>query len=196
MGNKDIDTNRKVSGDDLYSRPNTRSTKIGTNKMTPVTAGTTKRHHINTDLKVDSSVCNKATVTTPRKTNRVLTQRQNPCSTQNLLMGAEKAMDNDQMLEKYIDKVDREQTTLRQDIRISERNTSERISTIEERMDTRLNRIEDMIRENNNSYNADYKSLITQINTYSNDNRKFLWGITITILVSCVATVVAVIAGV
>ncbi len=104
-------------------------------------------------------------------------------------------VDNNQILEKYIDKVDRDQAALREDIRESERRTSERVAVIEERMDARLNRIEDMLQKNSDSYNADYKSLITQINSSGNENRKFMWGIAITILVACVATVVAVIVG-
>lgn len=54
-------------------------------------------------------------------------------------------MTSDDFLSKYIEKVDRDQSDLRNDIRESERRISERTAAIEERMDNRLNRIEDMI---------------------------------------------------
>ena len=57
----------------------------------------------------------------------------------------ESNMNSDDMLKSYIDKVDRDQADLRQDIRDREEKTSKRLESIEGRMDTRLNRIEDMI---------------------------------------------------
>lgn len=59
----------------------------------------------------------------------------------------ENRMNENDMLKAYMEKVDRDQSDLRADIRESERRTSEKIDKIEERMDSRLNRIEDMIKE-------------------------------------------------
>lgn len=59
----------------------------------------------------------------------------------------EPKMNENDMLKAYMEKVDRDQSDLRADIRESERRTSEKIDKIEERMDSRLNRIEDMIKE-------------------------------------------------
>lgn len=54
-------------------------------------------------------------------------------------------MNNDDFLSKYIEKIDHDQSDLREDIRESERRTSTKLESIEERMDKRLDRIEDMI---------------------------------------------------
>jgi len=68
-------------------------------------------------------------------------------------------MDNNQILEKYIDKVDRDQAALREDIRESERRTAERIADIEQKMDARLNRIEDMIAKSNDRLDSKISSV-------------------------------------
>lgn len=54
-------------------------------------------------------------------------------------------MTNDEFLNKYIEKLDRDQSDLRTDIRESERRSNERSKAVEDRMDNRLDRIEDMI---------------------------------------------------
>ena len=58
-------------------------------------------------------------------------------------------MDNNELLKVYIEKVDRDQSDLRADIKESERRTTEQVSRIESRMDDRLNRIENLISETN-----------------------------------------------
>lgn len=64
----------------------------------------------------------------------------NSCS----IKAEESPMTNDEFLSRYIEKVDRDQSDLRADIREGERRTSEKISSVEERMDSRLNKIENL----------------------------------------------------
>ena len=59
-------------------------------------------------------------------------------------MGKTKMNEND-ILKTFIEKVDRDQSDLKIDIRESEKRTSDKINKMEERMDARLNRIEDAI---------------------------------------------------
>ena len=68
-----------------------------------------------------------------------------PNITNNFSKTEENKMNENDMLKAYMEKVDRDQSDLRADIRESERRTSEKIDKIEERMDQRLNRIEDII---------------------------------------------------
>lgn len=70
-----------------------------------------------------------------------------PYVVNNFSKAEEPKMNENDMLKAYMEKVDRDQSDLRADIRESERRTSEKIDKIEERMDSRLNRIEDMIKE-------------------------------------------------
>ena len=65
----------------------------------------------------------------------------------NISKREETKMNENDILKAYIEKVDRDQSDLRADIRESERRTSEKMDKIEERMDQRLNRIEDMIQK-------------------------------------------------
>lgn len=98
------------------------------------------------------------------------------------------AMDNNKLLEKYIEKMDRDQSDLRRDIQMSEDRTNKRLSEIEQRMDNRLNRIEDMISGQNDKINNLHRHITQELR----DNRKFMWGITISI----VALIITVIIGV
>ena len=54
-------------------------------------------------------------------------------------------MDDNKILEMYIQKTNQDQEQLRNDVRASEERTSSRTNAIEERMDHRLDRIENMI---------------------------------------------------
>lgn len=72
-------------------------------------------------------------------------------------------MEENKLLEFYIKKVDQDQSGLRADIRASEQRTSDKISSVEERMDARLNRIEDMISKSNENFNENIKSVGTKI---------------------------------
>ena len=97
-------------------------------------------------------------------------------------------MENNNLLEKYIEKVDRDQSDLRADIRASEERTSKNISEMQSRMDNRLNRIEDLISSQNGNIDAKFDKLETKID----ENKKFMWGIFLSIAALCVATIIGV----
>jgi len=91
-------------------------------------------------------------------------------------------MNNDDILSKYIEKVDRDQSDLRFDIREIEKRTSHTLENIEKRMDSRLNRIEDLIAKQSDDLNkkiADsYSKLESKMNEHNREfktmNRQFL----------------------
>lgn len=90
-------------------------------------------------------------------------------------------MDSNQILEKYIDKVDRDQVALRADIRESERRIFSQIKSSEDRMDLRLNRIEDMISHVNDKMDS--------VRDHSNDSLKWNIGVAIATIIG-IATLV------
>lgn len=97
-------------------------------------------------------------------------------------------MNNGDILERYINKVNRDQSDLRNDIRVSKRHTQENLSKIEERMDTRLNRIEDMMfKQNDVIYKLKY-DLIEKMDA----SQKWIIGIAIATILGITAMVIAV----
>jgi hypothetical protein len=107
-------------------------------------------------------------------------------------------MDNN-LLEKYIEKVDRDQSDLRADIRASEERTAKNLSDVHQRMDNRLNRIEDLISKQNDSFETKFNKLENKIDTKIDslegkidENKKFMWGITISIVGLCIATIIGI----
>jgi hypothetical protein len=102
-------------------------------------------------------------------------------------------VDNNEILMKYMEKVDRDQSDLRNDIRESEHRTTERISSIEERMDNRLDRIEDMISEHTKSIDEKFSNLESKIDS----NNKYIHNISISVMIGIgsisVATIVSLI---
>ncbi len=97
-------------------------------------------------------------------------------------------MDNNTLLEKYIEKMDRDQSDLRRDIQISEERTSKKLSETEQRMDERLNRIEDMFLNQSDKISSLYNHVTKEFR----DNRKFMWGITISIIALVVAAIIGI----
>ncbi|AEV69294.1 hypothetical protein [Acetivibrio clariflavus] len=91
-------------------------------------------------------------------------------------------MNNDDILSKYIEKVDRDQSDLRADMREIEKKTANTLENIERRMDLRLNRIEDLIAKQNDDLNKkipdSYSKLESKINEANREfkvmNRQFL----------------------
>lgn len=91
-------------------------------------------------------------------------------------------MNNDDILSKYIEKVDRDQSDLRADMREIEKRTANTLENIERRMDLRLNRIEDLIAKQNDDLNKkipdSYSKLESKINEANREfkvmNRQFL----------------------
>ena len=93
----------------------------------------------------------------------------------------ENKMDSNELLKAYIEKVDRDQSDLRSDIRESERRTSAKIDNIERRMDGRLNRIEDMISNSINKNNEKIEALESKI------DGKACW-----VVGTCIATIIGI----
>lgn len=90
-------------------------------------------------------------------------------------------MNENDILKSYIEKVDRDQSDLRADIRESENRTSEKINRIEERMDVRLNRIEDMIKQSTEQNSDNLKSLEKEVHS------KLGW-----VIATCLATIIGI----
>lgn len=91
----------------------------------------------------------------------------------------------DDLLKLYIEKVDRDQSDLRKDISESEKRTEIKISEIEKRMDARVERIEQLI----NSQNDKMSSMKDSVENGLHENKKFMWGIIITILLSIIGSI-------
>lgn len=106
------------------------------------------------------------------------------------LYNMQRADNMDDLLKSYIEKVNRDQSDLREDIRESEKRTEHRISEMEGRMDSRLERIERMIEKQGDNI----QSIEQNVNNKMDDNKKFMWGIVITILLSIVASIGVIVA--
>lgn len=101
-------------------------------------------------------------------------------------------MDNNKILELYIAKVDKDQSELKQDIRESENRIFQKVSDSEERMNKRLDKIEDLIKDQNTKFDKMDDKIVEVSQSVKNgleDYRKFLWGITISILLA-IATMI------
>lgn len=104
-----------------------------------------------------------------------------PYVVNNFSKAEESKMNENDMLKTYMEKVDRDQSDLRADIRASERRTSEKIDKMEERMDQRLNRIEDMIQ----SYTKETADSIDKLNEKVDSKLRWVEG-------TCVATILGI----
>lgn len=93
----------------------------------------------------------------------------------------------DDLLQKYIEKVDRDQSDLRKDIKDSEDRVNRVVENSEQRMDKRLDRIEQMINDQNNRIDA----LSEKITTKLEEDRKYRHTNNIAILIGVVTTVLA-----
>lgn len=72
----------------------------------------------------------------------------------------EEGKDMDDLLKTYIEKVDRDQSELREDIRESEKRTEKRIADSERRMDEHLDKIEQLIISQNDKMD-DFKQKVS-----------------------------------
>lgn len=97
--------------------------------------------------------------------------------------------DMDELLKAYIEKVDRDQSELREDIRESERRTDKRIEDSERRMDVRLDKIEKLI----NVQNDKIDELKQSVNEKLEDDKKYRHTNNIAIVIGVVSTVIAMI---
>lgn len=93
----------------------------------------------------------------------------------------------DDLLKTYIEKVDRDQVSLREDIRESERRTEKRIHDYEERMENRFDRIEKLIRDQN----EDIKNLKDEVNNRLQEDQKYRHTNNIAIIIGVIATVLS-----
>ena len=91
----------------------------------------------------------------------------------------------DDLLQKYIEKVDRDQSDLRKDIKDSEDRVNRVVENSEQRMDKRLDRIEQMINDQNNRIDA----LSEKITTKLEEDRKYRHTNNIAIVLGVIATV-------
>lgn len=98
-------------------------------------------------------------------------------------------MDNNKILELYIAKVDKDQSELKQDIRESENRIFQKVSDSEERMNKRLDKIEDLIKDQNTKFDK-IVEVSQSVKNGLEDYRKFLWGITISILLAIAAMII------
>lgn len=105
--------------------------------------------------------------------------------------------DMDDLLKTYIEKVDRDQNALREDIRESERRTERNIKTSENRMDKRLDKIEEMIISQNEKIEKLGEKITDLDGTVRDkleDHKRFLWGIVFSVIIGIASMVIAVIA--
>lgn len=105
-------------------------------------------------------------------------------------------MDQDKILEIYISKIDKDQSELKKDIREREERTEKYIRESEERMERRLQNIESLIEKQNEKLNetverqnAKMDEIKEKVETGIHENKKFMWGIVITILLSIIASI-------
>lgn len=105
-------------------------------------------------------------------------------------------MDENKLLEKYMDKIDADQRELKTDVREREERIDKRVTESESRMDARLDRIENMITSQNEKFDK-IDGKITRVNeevgNKLEDYRKFLWGIAISIFLAIAAMIVSLI---
>lgn len=113
----------------------------------------------------------------------------------NMKLEGGKEMDNDKILEKYLDKVDKDTYALKDDMRDSEKRTTERIAESEARNEKRMEILLDAI----NKQGTQFKTLENIVNDKTekmeskiDENKKFL----ITIMISIVGIVAATIIGI
>lgn len=91
-------------------------------------------------------------------------------------------MNHDDILSKYIDRLDRDQSDLRADIREIEKKSANTLESIEKSMDLRLNKIEDLIAKQGDDLNRkiidSYNKFETKLNEANKEtktmNRQFL----------------------
>nr|WP_300210073.1 hypothetical protein [uncultured Anaerostipes sp.] len=108
----------------------------------------------------------------------------------------EKRVDNNKILEIYIEKVDKDQASLKEDIREFEKRTEKRIQDSEERMDKRLDKIEGMITSQNEKIEKLSEKITELDGTVRDrleDHKRFLWGIAFSVIIGIAGMVIAVI---
>lgn len=112
------------------------------------------------------------------------------------------SMDNDKILEKYLEKVDKDTYELKKDVQESEKRLHEYIRESEGRMEKRFENIEKLILNQNDklksledTVNKSIYDLKEKVDEKMDDNRKFMWGIMFSVIGIAVAAILAVIMG-
>lgn len=105
----------------------------------------------------------------------------------------------DDLLSKYIEKVDRDHSDLRRDINESEKRTQKSVDDSEHRMDKRLDRIEQLIQDQNNKIeqiitiqNGKIDSLSDNVTEKLNEDRKYRHTNNIAIVIGVITVVIAI----
>ena len=94
-------------------------------------------------------------------------------------------MDDNKILELYMDKVDKDQRDLKDDVRESEKRNDERMAQIVELIKEQNQKIEKV---------EDKLSMVSkEVSNGLNEYRKFMWGITISIFLAIAAMIITVI---
>jgi len=97
--------------------------------------------------------------------------------------------DMDDLLKTYIEKVDKDQMALREEMRERERRTEKRIDDSEKRMEAKVDRIEKMM----NVQNEKFDKLKESIDSSIEEDRKFHYANMIAVISGVVATILTVI---
>ncbi len=112
-------------------------------------------------------------------------------------------MENEKFMEMYLDKMNKDQSDLREDIRASEKRTAENTRSMEERMDKRVEQMLGVVQNNATQYEKKIDKLemkidnvVQKVEQSAKENRSFMWGIVFTIIIGIAAMVVAMCIGI
>lgn len=108
----------------------------------------------------------------------------------------EDTMDDNKLLEKYMDKVDSDQRDLKVEMRESERRTEKRIESSDKRLDEHVSRIVGVIEEQNKKFDKiddKMEAISNKVSEGFNEYRKFMWGIAISILLGIAAMILSIV---
>ncbi len=108
----------------------------------------------------------------------------------------ESIMDNSKILELYMDKVDKDQRDLKEDMRESERRTQKRIEESNKRLDEKMMQITEMLKEQNRQIEKvgdKIEGVSESVSDKLEDYRKFMWGITISIFLAIAAMILTIV---
>ena len=103
---------------------------------------------------------------------------------------AEADMNNDEYLKMFIEKMNADNLDMKEDFRNGQRNIEDKIRETEQRQEKRIEKIERMIEGQSNKLDEVQKS----VNDKLDENKRFMWGIVITILLSIVASIGVIVA--
>lgn len=106
------------------------------------------------------------------------------------------SMEDNKLLEIYMEKVDKDQRDLKDDIRESERRTQKRIEDSDKRIDEKMSLIVDIVREQNqkmDKIDLKIESVSKEVSSGLNEYRKFMWGISVSIFLAIAAMILTIV---